>query len=160
MEGICFERCFPNKLDAIRAYNTWLQQDVDHYAFAVYSYAPCLSPANPVARYVSLTKFNKEERPGVEIPHEFESLKGRFCEHTEIYVDASKTSTGVLCVVVSGTCTKSHSMDNVLSVFTAEKYIVMVALNRTLETWIWSSAQTHLVLYKPFVAPNCTEIIW
>lgn len=145
VEGTRSERLFINKPNAIPVYSIRLQQGVEHYTFMNYSLPSLQSPQmippwrTPLAHDTSLVKFNKQERPAVEIQHEFESLKEGFGEHTEIYTDASKTRTGASCAMVSGTVTKSHSLNCVLSIFSAEMYAIIVALNHIIETRITSS---------------------
>lgn len=145
VKGTRFEQLFMNKPSAIAPFSIRLQQDMEHYAFTSY-HLPSLQCSKMIPPWqpavtcdTSLLKFNKRESPAVEIQQEFELLKDSFGDHIEIYTDASKTSSAVSCAMVSGTYTKSHCLSSVLSIFSAEMYAIVVALNHVLQMSIPSS---------------------
>lgn len=87
----------------------------------------------PISYNCSLTKYNKRETPTIMLRQEFESLKESFGNHVAIYTDGSKTNKAVSCAVVSDTCTKSHRLRSVTTIFSAEMYAIVVAINYILQ---------------------------
>lgn len=86
----------------------------------------------------SLTKYNKRDTSPLVLQQEFGELKCSFGEHVEIYTDGSRTANAVSCAMVSATVTRSHRLNQVASIFTAEVYAIILALNFILQTGVKS----------------------
>lgn len=88
---------------------------------------------------LSMIKFTKRDTAHVVLQQEYETLKEIFWTHKGIYTDGSNSHTGVSCAMVTEPITYSHSLNKMMSVFTAEVYAVVLALNYIIQSHIPSS---------------------
>ena len=81
----------------------------------------------------SLAKYNKRVISSQVIQQEFLSLQETYKEYTEFYTDGSKSSTFVGCAVYSRSSTRAVRIDRVASIFTAELYGILLALEHIVD---------------------------
>lgn len=140
-----FRQLFINKPSVVPPFSLRISQEMEHYHFTQYSLSvveagKCPPPWQvPLPYDDSLTKLNKRDTSAVVLQQEFETLKEGFGTHLELYTDGSKNDTGVACAMVTESVTQSYRLDKVASVFTAEVYGVILALNYILQHRVSSS---------------------
>ena len=82
----------------------------------------------------SLTKFNKQSVSPVVIQQEFLEVQKRYSDYMHFYTDGAKTSTFVGCAVYSEPFRSAKRLDTVATIFTAELYGVLTAVEYVIES--------------------------
>lgn len=135
---------FTSRPSVVRPFSMRVLQYQEFYNF---SYDSCIlesseetAPWQSLPEYnFSLTKFNKKDTSPLVLQQEFAELKHSFGDHAEIYTDGSRTADGVSCAMVSTTVTRSHRLNQAASIYTAELYAIILALNFILQSCIKSA---------------------
>lgn len=78
-----------------------------------------------------LTQYQKETTPDYIFNTEFTRLIEMYSDHKHIYTDGSKTDTGTGCAFVSHSSSFSYKLHDYASIFTAELYAILKALQYT-----------------------------
>ena len=87
----------------------------------------------PVSCDWSLTKYNKRAISPQALQQEFFSLREIYKDYTEFYTDGSKSWSFVGCAVYSAAFTKALQIDSVASIFTAELYGILLAVEHIID---------------------------
>lgn len=148
VKGTRFKQLFLNKPTVTRPFSLRILDDVEFHDFTHYN-SPLVESSNRIPPWqqppkcdLSLTRYNKRDTPSTVLQQEFSCLKESFGNHVAIYTDGSKTETGVSCAMVTEACTRSHRLNKIMSIFSAEVYAVILALNYILKHNI-----TYAVIY-------------
>lgn len=84
----------------------------------------------------SLAKFHKKSVEPLVIQQEFLALLEKYQDYIQFYTDGAKTSSYVGSAVFSPQYKKARRIDNIASIFTAELYGIMMALEHILENHV------------------------
>lgn len=140
-----FRQLFLNKPSVVPPFSMRIIQQIKLFGFEqyfsqIFESSTRIPPWQPAVKHnISLTRYNKHDTPNVVLQQEFDNLRESFGDHAEFYTDGSKTTTSVSCAMVTQTITKSHRLNQSASIFSAELYAVILALNYILQNHVKSS---------------------
>lgn len=140
-----YKQLFLNKPAVTRPLSMRILQGVEDYNFLHYNSlisenCKPIPPWQPPPKHdFAMLRFPKRDTADICLQQEFETLRESFGSHVEIYTDGSKSERGTACAMVSEGYTKTHNLNRIMSIFSAEVYAVIVALNFILQNHIASS---------------------
>lgn len=145
VQNTWYTQLFLNKPSFVRPFSMRIREQIEQLDFQYYDLliveSPKLTPPwhLPPKHDTSMTKFPKRTTSSVVLKQEFEALKEGFGHHIELYTDGSKTNSSVSCAMVTESTVKSHRIRALMSIFSAEIYAIILALNYIIQNDISSA---------------------